>query len=146
MGVLRKIIRVLHIIPLSITFRHLFIKPITVQYPEERLTLPSHSIGMHKLDLNKCIGCGTCARVCPNKTIEMVTAGVIETKLKSGKVVKKPKKHPNVYLGRCMFCGLCEENCPTKAIKLTRNYEIAGYTREELLKTYEDLAKTREEV
>lgn len=145
MGFFDRVINALHLIPLSITFRHIFKKPITVQYPEEKLQLPEQSNGVHKLFLEKCISCGTCARVCPNNTIEMVEAGVQEQTLASGKIVKKIIKHPNVYLGRCMFCGFCEENCPTRAIKLTRNYELTEFNREDLLKNFKSLSETRED-
>ena len=57
-----------------------------------------------KTDLNICIGCGTCARICPELAIEMIKK---DTKL-------KPKTDYNF----CKGCGLCAEECPVKAIKM----------------------------
>lgn len=45
-----------------------------------------------------CIGCGRCARSCPQKCIE------------EGSPYRIQQAH-------CLHCGLCRENCPAKAIK-----------------------------
>ena len=59
---------------MSVTFRHLWHKPITTQYPEERMTV-SRRIRGNELawDNEKCTGCFTCARSCPHGVIEIVT-------------------------------------------------------------------------
>ncbi len=36
-------------------------------------------------------------------------------------------------LGRCIFCGRCEEVCPTAAIKLSPEYELAVWKKEDFL-------------
>lgn len=58
-----------------------------------------------KTDYKKCIGCGTCARICPENAIIMVKDNPKPTKL-------KPKTDYNF----CKGCGLCAEECPVKAI------------------------------
>ena len=45
-----------------------------------------------------CIGCGTCARNCPQKCIE------------AGKPFSIQQEH-------CLHCGSCYENCPVKAVE-----------------------------
>lgn len=57
-----------------------------------------------EIDYNKCIGCGTCSRVCPESAIQM----------QAGK--DKPK--PVVNYDFCKGCGLCATECPVKAIKM----------------------------
>lgn len=52
-----------------------------------------------RLDTTICIGCGTCAEVCPHAVFEIV----------------KPKARI-VATERCMECGACARNCPVKAI------------------------------
>jgi len=55
-------------------------------------------------DYDKCISCGTCAKVCPERAINM--------KEKDGKT------RPVVDLDYCKGCGLCATECPVKAIKM----------------------------
>jgi len=99
--------------------RNLFRKRATILYPFEPSPPPKGFRGKHKLDLEKCIGCGLCARVCPTKAIEMEE--------------KNGRKLPVIHLYKCMFCGECADLCPRKAIELTEEFEIAGYTKEELI-------------
>src|SRR5574344_528861 len=52
-------------------FKHLFKKPVTLEYPETKVELNENFRGEHALvsDENgnlKCIACGTCQRVCPS--------------------------------------------------------------------------------
>ncbi len=56
-------------------------------------------------DYKTCIGCGTCARVCPEDAIKMV-------KQKDGQM------KPVTDFDYCKGCGLCAEECPVKAIKM----------------------------
>ncbi|HOZ56154.1 MAG: Pyruvate synthase subunit PorD [Parcubacteria group bacterium ADurb.Bin316] len=58
-----------------------------------------------KTDLNKCIGCGTCVRICPESVITM-----------SPNQEGKPK--PKTDLNYCKGCGLCAKECPVKAIDM----------------------------
>ncbi|MBI4296745.1 MAG: FAD-dependent oxidoreductase [Chloroflexi bacterium] len=59
---------------MAVTLKRFFSKPITTQYPEERLN-PSRRIRGNELawDPVKCTGCYTCARSCPHGCIEIRT-------------------------------------------------------------------------
>lgn len=57
-----------------------------------------------KTDYDKCVGCGTCARVCPETAITMH---------KKGK-----KQEPKTNFDYCKGCGLCAAECPVKCIKM----------------------------
>ncbi len=96
--------------------KRLFKRPITVKFPYESLEVSPRYRGKHVLDIDKCISCATCQRVCPNQAIRMVPAEDRE---------KYPKLYPEVDLGKCCFCGLCQEFCPTKAIKLTTDFFLS---------------------
>ncbi len=51
--------------------KHLFQKPVTIQYPEERPYEPDRFRFRIFLSLDDCVGCTLCEQVCPNKSITM---------------------------------------------------------------------------
>ena len=58
-------------------------------------------------DGSRCIGCGTCQKVCPKKAIQFTQDGL--------------QIHPE----QCSQCGLCLEHCPSKALEaVSRNYSL----------------------
>jgi NADH-quinone oxidoreductase subunit I len=118
------------------TFHSLRQKPVTVQYPEQRLPMARRYRGLHKLlrypdGLEKCIGCSLCAANCPAKAIRVVAAENTETARFS-----PGERYAEIYeinMIRCIFCGYCEEACPTGAIVLGQQYELADYHRDDFI-------------
>ncbi len=102
--------------------KNLIKKPVTINYPIEKVEAPEGYRGVLHFDVNKCLGCGNCARVCPTNTITMVPCE--KTKL---------KRAPRFELSKCVFCGSCIDVCPTKAISFTRNYHTAVIRKEEFV-------------
>lgn len=62
--------------------------------------------------MDKCIGCGKCAKVCPVLALKMEEKTIGE----SGQKMKYAVLDSEICLG----CGVCARNCPTKAIMLQR--------------------------
>jgi NAD(P)H-quinone oxidoreductase subunit I len=118
---------------MALTFRHLFRAPITVQYPEEKLVVSRRTRGNELVwFIDKCTGCATCARSCPQGNIEIVTHRSDED---NRYIVDKFE----LDTGRCMFCGLCVESCPYDALAMGTGYERAQYRRGDLVFSKEDL-------
>ncbi|WP_027718726.1 NuoI/complex I 23 kDa subunit family protein [Desulfovirgula thermocuniculi] len=108
---------------LAITWKELFTRKVTVQYPEERLPLPARFHGRFELDVDKCIACGLCASACPNKVIQMERAKV-------GK-----RQYLTKYVMRieyCMFCGFCVEACNKDALRFTHIINMNQYFRDKV--------------
>ncbi|MFA5886250.1 MAG: 4Fe-4S dicluster-binding protein [Patescibacteria group bacterium] len=79
-------------------------------------TSPSNKTGSwrtHKpiTDLEICIGCSLCAKVCPDACILMAPAALFNNKLK-----------PITDYDYCKGCALCVRECPVKAIKMVEDY------------------------
>jgi len=119
------------------TLRHVFRKPITIQYPEERREPAARFRGLHALRRypesgeERCISCCLCARICPTQCIRLVTSGED----------KKVIVEYDVDLGHCLFCGLCAEVCPEDAIVLSPQYEASYYRRGETILRKADLLR-----
>jgi len=117
---------------MALTFKHLFRAPITVQYPEEKLAVSRRIRGNELVwFIDRCTGCATCAKACPQGNIEVVTHVGNENNY----VVDKFE----IDTGRCMFCGLCVEACPYDALAMGRSYERAQYIRRQLILSKEEL-------
>ena len=127
---------------LLIVFKHLFKRPVTIRYPEEKRKLPARSRGRHYLTkwedgLERCVGCELCAIVCPAQAIYVKPA-----ENKPDDIHSHGERYASdfqINMIRCIYCGYCEEACPTGAIILSNEFTLVGSTRESLIYTKEQL-------
>jgi NADH-quinone oxidoreductase subunit I len=63
---------------MQVTFRHIFMPTITVQYPKEKLTYPPRARTLLAVDIDSCNGCLQCVRACPVEIIHVETAKALE--------------------------------------------------------------------
>jgi NADH-quinone oxidoreductase chain I len=134
---------------LRITWKHLFVKKVTIQYPDERFPLPENARNRLLLLMDHCTGCTSCAIVCPASCITIETIRVTpddpdKELYFNGKERKLWVPRYDIDFAKCCFCGLCTEVCPTDAIIHTREFEYSTYKREDLI--YKFGALTPEQV
>jgi NADH-quinone oxidoreductase subunit I len=116
--------------------KHLFSKPDTIQYPEERPNIPARWRGRIILSRDpdgkeRCVACHLCSAVCP---VDCIALQADED--------ENCRRYPaffRINFSRCIFCGFCEEACPTYAIQLTPDFEMCEYNRQNLVYEKEDL-------
>ena len=126
---------------MSITIRYvLTVKPVTIEYPEVRETLPDNSRSRLFNDADNCISCLQCANVCPVDCI-YITATRREKdapalKTDGGMPIKLDLKQFTIDTSLCCYCGLCTEACPTECLTHTQDYEYAQYTLSQMKYDY----------
>ncbi|HLE82009.1 MAG TPA: 4Fe-4S dicluster domain-containing protein [Dehalococcoidia bacterium] len=107
-------------------------KPVTVEYPNERLPLQPRYMGFPALIWDKgvdepfCTGCQVCMRYCPTECI-FVT---MKDNPKQAAGESKRRKIVDEFtldISRCISCAICVEVCNFNAIEMTHLHEDAGY-------------------
>jgi NADH-quinone oxidoreductase subunit I len=105
---------------LRVTLRNLFVKKVTIQYPEEKTPQSPRFRGLHALRRyangeERCIACKMCEAVCPALAI------TIESDERPDGTRRTTRY--DIDLFKCIYCGFCEEACPVDAIVETRLFE-----------------------
>jgi NADH-quinone oxidoreductase subunit I len=122
---------------MRMTSRHMFRrKKVTVIYPEEKTPQSNRFRGLHALRRypngeERCIACKLCEAVCPALAI------TIDSEERDDGTRRTTRY--DIDLSKCIFCGFCEESCPVDSIVETRIFEYHAETRDQLLKTKQEL-------
>ncbi len=125
------------VVGMKITFKHLFVPAVTIQYPDVKLRLPERARNRLYVNIDDCIGCDQCSMACPVDciTIETIKAtpdqdlGVTSTGNK--KRLHVPRF--DIDIAKCCYCGLCVPPCPTECIVMTDVYEFSEFDRKNLV-------------
>ena len=120
----------------AVTFKYIFRKPVTLDYPRKKKAMTPRYRGKHYLEryddgTERCVCCGLCAAACPADAIYMEPEET-ETGERKAKVYE-------INLLRCIFCGFCEEACPEEAIFLGQEYEFADDNRNSFIYKKEEM-------
>jgi glutamate synthase (NADPH/NADH) small chain len=91
-------------------------KPFTIKKPIDEREGPPRYRGFHVNDVDACVGCGTCSRICQNGAIDMVSV--------EGRAPKHGDSalRPRIDYGRCCWCALCVDVCPTGSLGMSNEY------------------------
>ncbi len=104
----------------------------TIEYPEQKRPVSTRYRGIHILTQRedgtpKCVACYMCATVCPAECI------FIESAERPERTIEKYPSRFEIDLLRCVYCGFCVDACPEEAIIMSRENNLVGTSREELV-------------
>lgn len=122
---------------MKVTFKHLFVPAVTIQYPDVKLPLPERERNRLYVNMDDCIGCDQCARACPVSCIDIETVkslpGEDLGKTSNGKKKALWVTKFDIDFAKCCYCQLCVFPCPTECIYMSDVYEFSEYDRDRLI-------------
>ncbi|UII26505.1 4Fe-4S dicluster domain-containing protein [Fulvivirga maritima] len=102
---------------------------MTVAYPHESIPVPDN--GRYRLhnEIDDCIVCDKCAKICPVDCIDIEPIKAVETygKTSDGTSKRIYAAKFDINMAQCCFCGLCTTVCPTECLTMTKAYDFSEY-------------------
>jgi NADH-quinone oxidoreductase subunit I len=125
------------LVGMKITFKHLFTRAVTIQYPEVKVPMVERARNRLFVNMEDCIGCEQCSKACPVSCITIDTLKSTPTDpvgtTSNGKKKALWVTQFDIDIAKCCFCQLCVFPCPTDAIRMTDVYEYSEIRRENLI-------------
>lgn len=118
------------IIGMKVTLKEFFKPVVTLQYPHETAPMPARFRGHIELVRDPvtgkaiCYACKCCEKACPSDCITVDGVKFEGDKRKSVTVFK-------LDFTKCSLCGSCVEACKANAIRFSKQYNLAGTSKEE---------------
>ena len=113
----------------------------TIQYPHQKLPVPE--VGRYQLDveMDDCIVCDLCAKVCPVDCIDIEAIKATEAigQTSDGTTKRLYAAKFDIDMAKCMYCGLCTIVCPTECIVMTNQYDKSVFEISQLTYQFSDM-------
>lgn len=113
----------------------------TIQYPHQKLPIPE--VGRYQLDveMDDCIVCDLCAKVCPVNCIDIESIKATEAigQTSDGTTKRLYAAKFDIDMAKCMYCGLCTIVCPTECIVMTNQYDKTVFQLSDLTYQFSDM-------
>jgi formate hydrogenlyase subunit 6/NADH:ubiquinone oxidoreductase subunit I len=99
----------------------------TLQYPHAKMPVPDN--GRYQLDceIDDCIVCDKCAKICPVDCIEIdaIKSPEVINYTSDGSPVRLYAAKFDIDMAKCCFCGLCTTVCPTECLTMSNEYDFS---------------------
>jgi NADH-quinone oxidoreductase subunit I len=105
----------------------------TIQFPHEQLPVPVTGRYQLNNEIDDCIVCDKCVKVCP---VNCITIEPIRSPDEFGKTSDGTSKRIHaakfdIDMGKCCFCGLCTTVCPTECLTMTPVFDFSSYNMDQ---------------
>ncbi len=100
---------------------------VTIQYPQETIPIPDN--GRYRLhnEMDDCIVCDKCAKVCPVDCIDIEPIKAVEDvgRASDGSPIRLYAAKFDIDMAKCCYCGLCTTVCPTECLTMTKTFDYS---------------------
>jgi len=99
----------------------------TVQYPKESIPIPDNGRYQLHNEIDDCIVCDKCAKICPVDciNIEPVRSPEVFGQTSDGTPLRIHAAKFDIDMSKCCFCGLCTVVCPTECLTMTKEFDFS---------------------
>ncbi|WP_462248798.1 4Fe-4S dicluster domain-containing protein [Ekhidna sp.] len=99
----------------------------TVQYPHEEIPIPDHGRYQLHNEIDDCIVCDKCAKICPVDCIDIepIRSPEVFGKTSDGTPLRIHAAKFDIDMSKCCFCGLCTVVCPTECLTMTKEFDFS---------------------
>jgi NADH-quinone oxidoreductase subunit I len=117
------------LVGMRVTLTQFFKPTVTVPYPHRTLPMPARFRGHTELVVDPatgrplCTACKLCERACPSDCI------FVDGEKREGEKKKSVTEY-TLDFTRCSLCGACVEACPSDALRFSKDYNLAGTSKE----------------
>lgn len=116
---------------------------VTLQYPHQEIEVPDN--GRYQLDceIDDCIVCDKCAKICPVDCIEIeaIKSPELIRHTSDGSPVRLHAAKFDIDMAKCCFCGLCTTVCPTECLTMNSEYDYSTVDVTDLNFIFSDLSE-----
>lgn len=120
------------VLGLRVTLAQFFKPTVTVHYPHESLKMTPRFRGHIELVRDPqtgkaiCMACKLCEKTCPSHCI------TVEGVKREGEKHRSLKEF-KLDFTKCSLCGSCVEVCKSQAIRFSKDYNLAGTSKEDFI-------------
>jgi formate hydrogenlyase subunit 6/NADH:ubiquinone oxidoreductase subunit I len=120
---------------------------VTTEYPYEAIPVPDN--GRYRLnnEIDDCIVCDLCAKICPVNCIDIVPIKSPEEigKTSDGTTKRIYAATFDIDMAKCCYCGLCTTVCPTECLTMTKTFDYSEYDVRNMTYHFTDLSPEQAE-
>ncbi len=102
---------------------------VTLQYPYEQLPIPDNGRYQLRNEIDDCIVCDKCAKVCPVDciTIDAIKATEEVGRASDGSPIRLYAAKFDIDMAKCCYCGLCTVVCPTECLTMDKKFDYSEF-------------------
>lgn len=117
---------------------------VTLEYPYESLPVPDNARYRLHNEIDDCIVCDKCAKVCPVDCIDIESIKAKESfgETSDGTPKRIHAAKFDIDMSKCCFCGLCTTVCPTECLTMTKVYDFSEFDVQDHVYSFANMSLT----